>query len=347
MLLLAFHGLLTLLLTNCQSRSAGTAPSIEFTDLPPSGDGSPDKLPPIAGRVSGAQPGQSIVLYARSGIWWVQPTGDQPFTQIRTDSTWKNLTHPGSAYAALLVTSEYRPPLTLQRLPQPDRNVLAVGLAEGPMLTRPTSKTLRFSGYEWEMRQVASDRGGTRNLYDASNAWTDDRGFLHLRIRKKENEWTTAEVILKRSLGYGSYRFVVRDISHLEPAAVFSIFTWDDTGPPREMDIEISRWGEPSTKNAQYVVQPYYVPANAVRFMAPLGTLTHLMRWDPGRVYFRTVSGSEDRGAVRVVDEHSFTSGVPSPGTESIHINLYRFDNKANPLRDECEVIVEKFEYLP
>jgi hypothetical protein len=335
------------MLSSCQSRSANTAPSIEFSDLPPSGDGSPDKLHSIAGRVTGAQPGQKIVLFARSGIWWVQPTGDQPLTAIRPDSTWRNFTHPGSAYAALLVNPEYRPPLTVERLPQLGGKVLAVAIAEGPMLTRTASKTLTFSGYDWELREVASDRGGTRNLYDPSNAWTDKDGFLHLRLRKKENEWTSAEVILRRSLGYGTYRLVVRDISHLEPAAVFSIFTWDDSGPPREMDIEISRWGEPSGKNAQYVVQPYYVPANAVRFMAPSGTLTHFMRWEPGRVSFKTVRDSEDRGAVRLVDEHSFTSGVPSPANESIHINLYRFDNKANPLHHECEVIVEKFEHLP
>ena len=31
----------------------------------------------IEGRASGAKPGQQIVLYARSGIWWIQPFANQ------------------------------------------------------------------------------------------------------------------------------------------------------------------------------------------------------------------------------------------------------------------------------
>jgi hypothetical protein len=150
-----------------------------------------------------------------------------------------------------------------------------------------------------------------------------------------------------RSLGYGSYRFIVHDVSHLEPAAAFSVFTWDDAGPPREVDIEISRWGETGSKNAQFVVQPYYVPANVIRFVAPGGVLTHSFRWDPGRITFKTVRGTASGTGANIVAEHSFTSGVPSPGGELIHLNLYVYDNKSNPLRNGSEVIVEKFEYLP
>ena len=78
-------------------------PSIEFTSLPDSEEGSPDKIVAIGGRVHRAQPGQQIVLFARSGSWWIQPTLANPFTEIRSDSTWKSGIHPGSAYAALHV----------------------------------------------------------------------------------------------------------------------------------------------------------------------------------------------------------------------------------------------------
>ena len=145
---------------------------------------------------------------------------------------------------------------------------------------------------------------------------------------------------LTRSLGYGSYKFIVRDVSHLEPAVVFAMFTWDDSAP-REMDIEISRWGESGDKNAQFVIQPYLVPANTIRFNAPPGTLTYSMDWQPGRAAFRAKLGK------RVVAEHVFTSGIPTPGNERIHMNLYVYGNKRNPLQRESEVIVEKFEYLP
>jgi hypothetical protein len=106
-------------------------------------------------------------------------------------------------------------------------------------------------------------RGGRKNFYDPANPGTDNSGFLHLEIAKEAGRWMCAEVKLTRSLGYGSYRFVVQDVSHLEPAAVFGLSTWDGLGPG-EMDIEVSRWGEPEDKNAQYVIQPYVVPANSV-----------------------------------------------------------------------------------
>jgi hypothetical protein len=226
-------------------------------------------------------------------------------------------------------------------LPKTGGPILAVAVAEGAALSRPQQKTFRFSGYDWTVREAASDRGGTRNYYDRDNAWTDDAGRLHLRIARKDGRWTSAEVRLNRSLGYGSYRIVVRDVAHLEPAAVFSAFTWDDDGPSREMNLEISKWGETASRNAQYVVQPYYVPANVVRFDASSGVLTHLLRWQSGRAEFQTTRGGSPLAG------HVFTSGVPSPGNESLHLNLYVFDNPRNPLQRDCEVVVERFEYLP
>ena len=49
-----------------------------------------------------------------------------------------------------------------------------------------------------------------------------------------------------------------------------------------------------------------------------------------------------------VVFTHVFTSGVPSPGNEAVHLNFYVFDNRRSALRHGVEVaILEKFEYLP
>jgi hypothetical protein len=312
----------------------------------------------IEGRVTGAQPGQRIVLFARSGKWWVQPFASQPFTTIERGAagkgandgaTWKSSTHPGSAYAALLVDARYHPPPTLSALPEAGGPVLAAATVQG---RTPTAfRTLQFSGYTWEIREAASDPGGSTNFYDPANAWADSGGLLHLRIVKQAGRWISSEVRLSRSLGYGVYRFVVRDVSQLEPAAVFAMFPWDDAGPSREMDIEISRWGEPEDKNAQYVVQPYVVPANTVRFMAPSGTLTYWIDWEPGRVEFKTargaVSNADSKADSNVVADHVFSSGVPSPGTERIHMNLYVYNNQSNPLQRGSEVIVEKFEFLP
>ncbi len=104
-----------------------TGPAIVFTSVPRIDRrdvlGDPGRTSIIKGRVVGARPGQHIVLYAHalneSGqmTWYVQPLGLEPFTEIQANSTWRNSTHPGSEYAALLVDPGFKPPLRALSLP--------------------------------------------------------------------------------------------------------------------------------------------------------------------------------------------------------------------------------------
>jgi hypothetical protein len=333
----------------CRSSGAGVGPSIEFTRIPLADEAGRDKHDIIEGNVKGARAGQQIVLYARSGAWWLQPLVNQPYTKIQSNMKWTNATHLGSEYAALLVDPNYRPPATADTLPTPGGAVAAVTIVKGQ--SSPPSKMLQFGGYEWRVRSAPSNRGG-QNLYDPGNAWVDAGGAMHLRIAKVDEKWTCAEVSMNRSLGYGSYSFTTRDTSQLEPAAVLDMFTFDYAGADqnfREMNIEISRWSDPASYNAQYVVQPYYAPTNVVRFNAPAGALTHSFRWEPGRVTFKTARGASAnvRVEARPVAEQVFTSGVPSPGIEAVRMALYIFSSSKIPLKNGAEVVIEKFEYLP
>jgi hypothetical protein len=113
------------------------------------------------------------------------------------------------------------------------------------------------------------------------------------------------------------------------------------------MDVEISYWGDRSIKNAQYVVQPFYVAENSSRFALPSGELTHSFRWEPGRVTFMTSRGAYANSRTPPIAEHVFTSGVPAHGAESVRMNLYVFRSAREALKNETEVVVEKFEYLP
>ncbi len=107
-------------------------PSIELTRVPLAEDGGTRKLDAIEGRVTGAQAGQLIVLFARSGdYWYIQPYVDQPFTEIQSNSTWKNLTHLGTEYAALLVEPDYRPPAETAVLPGKGGGVVVVAIKRG------------------------------------------------------------------------------------------------------------------------------------------------------------------------------------------------------------------------
>jgi hypothetical protein len=332
----------------CVRAPGETGPKVELTRLPVAAEGGAERMAPIAGRATGARPGQRVVLYARSGPWWVQPLQDQPFTEVRADGTFENTTHLGAEYAALLVEPGYRPPPRVDQLPEAGAGVAAVVVAKGiPPAEPQRMPTLRFSGYEWRVRSVPSERGGWPNRYDPANAWTDAAGALHLRIARNGEGWTCAEVILNRSLGYGTYTFTVRGVEHLSPWVVMGLFTWDDVAGAerfREMAIETSRWGDPANANMQYVIQPYFVPANVRRFQGPPGPLTHTLRWELGRAAFGTHRGGGQGG---VVAQHVFTSGVPLPGNETVRMNLYVFGDPSRALPEPTEVVVESFEYAP
>jgi signal transduction histidine kinase len=106
--------------------------AIEFTSVPMAGGGDPKAVSTIKGRVIGAQTGQKIVLYSKGETtWWVQPFAVEPFTEIHPDSTWKNTTHPGTQYAALLVGPGFNPPATADELPTD--GVFAVAVTRGQL----------------------------------------------------------------------------------------------------------------------------------------------------------------------------------------------------------------------
>ena len=225
----------------------------------------------------------------------------------------------------------------------------AVKVVPGVSATRPVHHTLQFGGYEWNVRASPSGRGGY-NPHDPANAWVDTNGALHLRIAGEPAHWTCAQVILTRSLGYGTYRLTVHDVSDLDPAAVLAMYTLSDAGAaaadrnPREWDVEMSRWGDPLAKNARFLVQPSY--QNTVPFVAPRGVLIHQIQWESSRIRM-TTARAQKTGARAIVSEHTFTSEVPIPGDEKFRIDFYDFQRGPQLLRHGSEIVIEKFEYLP
>jgi hypothetical protein len=334
------------ILAACRQRNLAQVQSISFTRIPQADASGREKNEIIEGRANGAGPDEKVVLYARNEKWWIQPLADHPFTPVGSDGKWTNATHLGTDYAAVLVKPNYNPPLSANQLPAVGGDVLAVAAVKGA--ASPPSTYLNFSGYEWRVRNAPSSRGGN-NPYDPKNAWTDGDGVLHMRISKSSGRWTCAEISCTRSLGYGTYTFVVRDTSHMEPSAVLDFFTYDYSAADanyHEMNLEVSRWGDPASQNAQYIVQPWYQAANVIRFSAPAGALRYSMKWERGRVLFQTVSRAVS-GETRLISQKLFTVGIPEPGIESIRVALYAFLKGKVPLRNDTEVLIEKFEYLP
>lgn len=335
-----------LLLAGCKSQ---VKPAIAITEVPGASTGGPSQMEPIAGTVTNGKSGDQVVLYARSGMWWLQPLTDQPYTKIQSDSTWKSLTHLGTEYAALLVEPGYRPASKTTALPAEGNGVLAIAVMKGNAAASETSPGIQFSGYDWTVQTGISDHGGQPYAYDSANAWTDDKGYLHLRMDYRNGRWTCAEVSLQKSLGYGTYTFVVQDSVHLRPSAVFGMFTWDDarsTNFRNELDIELSRWGESGSPNAQFVVQPFFAPDNLVRFSVPNGVTTYVVRWESGKASFRALNGAAS-GYAKAIYEHVFQSGVPTPANERVHMDLYDFHHSEALSGEPEEAIIEGFNFTP
>jgi hypothetical protein len=354
--------LVCIVLTGCHSSSSTSIPTVAFSKVPAAYQENPYKTDItehdyktdiIDGRVTGARSGQRIALYAKTdGRWGLCRQSDQPFANIGSDGQWKASVHLGLQYAALLVDPTYDPPEQTESVPIVGNGVVALAVVNGegttPELLSP--KILNFSGYEWRTSAGPIFHAGSRNFFDPANVWTDETGALHLRISGVPGKWAAAEVTLTRSLGYGTYRFRLRDVSHLEPSALLTLITWDGGGTEsarRELDVELGRWGHLENTNVNYVVQPYYVPANFIAFRVPPGLYTHSFQWEPGKIAFSTVAGSRDTTDGRIMNQHVFTSGVPSPEGQLVRIALYVFHQGPIPLKHENEVIIDKFEYLP
>jgi hypothetical protein len=178
------------------------------------------------------------------------------------------------------------------------------------------ARVIKFSGYQWTVKESRSRVGPGPNLFGTEGVHIDANGRLHLGIVKTVAGWCCSEVILKRSLGYGEYRFFVR-ADGFDKDAVFGIFLWDGSVPRlyfREIDIELSRWGDRGNPNAQFAVQPYQRPGNLVRFELPKGPADLSFDWRRGRLFCRAaVSG-------RIVKTHTFSRMVPAPSRENVRM---------------------------
>jgi hypothetical protein len=321
------------------------APTISFTLVPVADPGGPESLENIRGAVRNGRSQDHVLLYSYSaGSWWVQPFASRPYTNLTADLRWQNSIHLGQQYAALLVDTAYKPSARLETLPATGNGVLATATTPG---TPPKAVTIHFSGYDWDVRQLSSDWGGKLNPYDPRNVWVDQAGFLHLKIARRDDKWFCADVGLKESLGHGLYRFTVQDVTHLDPAAVLRLYTWDHFKLfDGELGVDVSRFGDPDSRNSQFVVHPSYEPHNIHRFETPPGVTTFSFHWRPDDASFEASRGGTVEKSPLLAG-HTFTSGIPQPGEEKIHISFYVYGNSHTPMKQPGEVTIERFQYAP
>ena len=338
------------------------APAILITNLPAYGVNAT-----LSGVVLNANPATNAVavfIYVPGYGWVTKPNCVEPLTTIQPNGSWSaNVTTGGAGdltatrFAALLVSTNFNLScvLGLANLPT---NAYAQAIAK-TAVTRPSPgvRFLSFSGYDWSVKNPAGLAGPGPNYFsdNTNNVWIDTNGWLHLRITHRTNAWECAELISARAFGPGSYRFELNSVANnLNPNVTLGLFTWSDDPAftDREIDVECGRWQNAAdTNNAQFVVQPYYLANQLVRYRVPPGLAdsTHLFVWETNRISWQSQTGAYSAAATNLIASYVFNNAanIPQSGDENVHLNLWLINGSAPTDNNEVEVIVQSFDFVP
>lgn len=243
--------------------------------------------------------------------------------------------------------------------------VQTVDAAKTPIsLVTPTtteessSKVINFSGYDWIAKSSSNMLGPGPNYFSNSpqNVWVDEKGQLHLKITYRDNKWYCAEIATTQPLGQGSYQFqILSGAASLGTYAVLGLFTWDASAPQlnhREIDIELSRWGDPRGFNAQYAVQPWNHRGNRIRFdIDPRAdSSTYAFTWSPQSVQFLSYRGiAQSPNPTDIINQWSYAGPdtPPDGGATNARINLWLLGGHPPSNGQEIEVVFSSFQFIP
>ena len=212
--------------------SAKATPSIEITNVPPFG-----AVAHLGGRVLDASPADyrvAVFIYVPSAGWWSKPYCDPQLTLIQPDGSWTADITTGGADASatkittLLVGTNYAEPCVMGLPTLPDNVTTQAVAAATVERVNPSLRWIGFSGYDWWAKVSPGLIGPGPNYFSDStnNVWLDGQGRLHLRITNRSNQWQCAEIVTKRTFGYGSYRFELDSaVSAIDPNVVLGLFT--------------------------------------------------------------------------------------------------------------------------
>jgi uncharacterized protein (TIGR03437 family) len=220
------------------------------------------------------------------------------------------------------------------------------------VITRPNprERSVEFSGETFLVKSSASPVGpGPSPFSDtADNVFVDPDGRLHLKITNRAGRWECAEVFTQRFVGYGRFTFTIDTPRSLDRNVVFGAFTWaDGERISGEVDaLEIGWFGRPpDSVNAQAAVQPFDVPGNLRRFALPEGApTTHILEWTPGRIVFRSVGADGSP-----IHEWVYSGSAPRIASPELRFrfNLWLFNGQSPSDRNEAEVVVRSFSFVP
>lgn len=222
-----------------------------------------------------------------------------------------------------------------------------------PVQETLSRETIDFSGYTWHVKNsVHGLVGPGPNHWSGSgrNLVLDESGDLRLRIDEHKGCWYATEIRLDKTLGYGTYRFTVDfPNAFFDKNVVFGLFNY--LNDQKEFDIEISHWGQKTSTNASFAVQPAGVDHNLHRFSINLEQRTKKVfsfTWSRDGLTFRYENcdtSSCDQSTVK--ERWQYKKGSVPDGDLKTHINLWLVDGNPPTDGEEVEVVLEDFSFVP
>lgn len=220
------------------------------------------------------------------------------------------------------------------------------------------AQTFTWSGHSWKL---TSGRMAGVAPGDPANVRIDAKEYLHLRIVRRNGNWTASELFTTDELGFGTYQWIVEgDVYAMDPTTVLGLFTYGPvhhigTDAEDEIDIEFSQWNKTCAPcNADFTVypatghrKPKGVSAWEDNFHVNGGTVTTArMEWFPDHIVFTLMNGVQPiRTVADVIKTETYTSdatNIPQVAAP-VGINLWCF--KQTPGQDQS-VVIRKFEFL-
>ncbi len=216
-----------------------------------------------------------------------------------------------------------------------------------------------FGGHTWAFKKGV-------NLGPGPNRWTDDKAAVFLDKKKHLNlgivpagkGWACTEAVCNDALGFGTYTWTFRtDLAAFDPQAVLGLFTYQNSAnkqgiPDKEIDFELSRWGDPKNELGQFVVQPYLGAGkkNIDRFAVPADVkqpLTAKYVWSKGVVdaVCTDAAGKELRKWNYKTGNEPGAAVPPADGKERAIANLWLHEGKAPQAGKPVRVVVESFNF--
>lgn len=220
-----------------------------------------------------------------------------------------------------------------------------------------SARTINFSGYQWTVRPDGV--GGPRNNnWCESNVFVDAQGRLHLKLtRRPDGSWCSSQVQTVQRLGFGTYQWQLASrVDQLDRNVVFGLFHYPtaDVGPDgtNELDIEFTRWGDPSANILNYTVYPAAtgLPHTTINFPMTLNGdwSTHRYIWGSQSVRFQSTHGHYNNNPLPIADWIFAPAGMPNRIGQQpmpVFMNLWVTAPPANA--QPVEIIITNFTFTP